>query len=176
MGIQAIFGNTIVEKSSDMLILSLTPVSDLTHAKQKEKIDLICARNRILVALNEECKKLSNSSQKNLIEEKITIIKEFFREIGGEVENTTVKLSFYSPAKLVEGPIPSSIIASTKPDSQCSPKEKAEKEKQKELRDQIIEASFAKATSEKVRNHLTRLLIELGSTHPATQQMHFAGG
>jgi hypothetical protein len=163
MGIQAFLGSTIIQKATDFFILSLTPMSDLDPVKQKEKIDLICSRNRILSALNEEIQKLADISQKKLLQDKIKIIVKFYEEIGGEVEGTTAKLSFLSPTKLVEGPIPSSIIASTKPDSKCSQKEILEKEKQKELRDQIIESTYEKTTTKIVSDRLTQLLDKLGA-------------
>lgn len=175
MGIQAFFGNTIIETSSDSLILSLTPMSDLDSVKQKEKIDLICARNRILAALNEASLKLSDISQRQFLQDKINIIEKFYDEIGGEVERTKAKLSFLSPTKLIEGSIPSTIIASLKPDSKCTKKELSEKEKQKNLRRQIIEASFEKAASEQVKSSLIRLLNELDCQHLAIEHMRFAG-
>lgn len=158
MCIQKLLGNTIVDKASDALILSLSPKNELPPAQQQDKIQLIYARNRVLNALNEATKKLPETDQKKLLQEKIKLIKNFYYEIGGEIENASMALSLLSPAKLIEGPIPSSIIASTKPDDKCTPSELAKKQEDQKLRDAIISAAKQKAADQKISDHLNCFL------------------
>ena len=156
MDIQSFFEGTVVEKASDALVLSLTPTDALPPAEQQKKIDLICARNRMIGAL----KKCS----KNSLQDKIQVVENFYDEIGGEEEQKTARLSLLSSARFIEGSILGSIIASAKPDRECSPKELAEKEKQKKTRNQIIEAAHKKASSPTVVYRLTKFLERLDAS------------
>ncbi len=158
MNIQRLLGNTIVDKASDALVLALTPKKDLNPEKLQDKISLIQARNRVLNALNDASQKIPDAAQKNLLQEKIRLVKEFFYEIGGDIENTTAKLSLLSPTKLIEGSIPSSIIASTKPNQQCSREEMAKKKEDEELRDKIIQAAFQKAVNKTTADNINLFL------------------
>jgi hypothetical protein len=158
MCIQKMLGNTIVAKASDAFILSLTPKNELPTEKQSDKMQLIYARNRVLDALNKASQNLTDKEHAKLLQEKIELIKNFYRNLGGEIEDTTAKLSLLSPTKLIEGPIPSAIIASTKPEEKCKDKELAQKKEDEELRNKIIDATFQKCPSQEITDNLNLFL------------------
>lgn len=158
MGIQCVLNGTIIEQASEMLVLSLLPSGSLEPSRQKEKIQNIHARNRVLRALSQTTKKIDPKTAE-LIQGKIEIVRKFFETIGGVDENEISELGFFNVLqKSIEGPIPASILLSLKPNEECTSKELREKQDQKELRDQIIQRALEKA---KDHPEVVKLLKEL---------------
>jgi len=157
MTIQYLLGNTILHKASTALTLSLTPI---TNSNQKEKIELICMRNRIFEQLQKR-----NSP---VLNDRVKTIQNFFNELGGDNEKEISPLSSFSLIqKAIESAIANSIIASLKPASQCSQSELKEKQTQEDLKNQILERAKEKASP------LVRARIEslLGLLDPLTIEL-----
>lgn len=152
-------------KASDAIILALTPTKTLSEIKQKEKIANIEARNRVLNELEKQCAKLSDKERAAMLKEKIQCVRDFFDQVGNKDEErkiSSLKI-FHVLQKSIEGPIPSSILLSSKPNKECTEKEIFEKQKQKELRDEILKLSLEKAeSSTKVLENLKEFLACLG--------------
>lgn len=174
-----IFTDQIIERSSNALILSLTPTELLQPAEQAEKIGLIQARNRVLATLEKECSKLSDMEQSHMLRKKIKLIRDFFEKIGNKEEEQQIcSLKIFNIIqKSIESPIPSAILLACKPDHECTEKNIIEKKKQKELGDSILKTTLKKTqscpqTKENLEKFLNLLTVELTQS----SQMMFQGG